>query len=79
MTLEDAEQELLSYCRTPKSRQEIADHMHVKTVFYAMSKYVQPLLESGKLGMTLADRPRSKNQRYYTVDDYGFEDTGDED
>lgn len=78
MTPENAEQELLTYCQTPKSRQEIADHMHVKTAFYAMSKYVQPLLESGKLGMTIADRLRSKNQRYYTVDDYGAGGTGGE-
>lgn len=78
MTPEDAEQDLLTYCQTPKSRQEIADHMHVKTVFYAMSKYVQPLLESGKLGMTLADRPRSKNQKYYTIDDYGADGKGGE-
>lgn len=58
---------LLDFCKTPRTRQEIAEFMHVKTVFYAMKRYVQPLLEEGKLAMTTPEHPRSRNQRYYTV------------
>lgn len=32
-----------------------------------MKKYVNPLLQSGKLAMTLPEKPQSKLQRYYTV------------
>lgn len=58
---------LLDFCKTPRTRQEIAQFMHVKTVFYVMKRYVQPLLEEGKLAMTAPEHPKSRNQRYYTV------------
>lgn len=31
-----------------------------------MSHYVNPLLETGQLKMTIPDKPRSKNQKYYS-------------
>lgn len=58
---------LLDFCRTPRTRQEIAAFLKIKTVFYAMQRYVQPLLEEGKLTMTIPDRPKSRNQKYVTV------------
>ncbi|MGM9586054.1 MAG: Fic family protein [Candidatus Limivicinus sp.] len=39
----------------------------VKTVFYAMQHYVQPLLAAEKLAMTIPEKPKSRNQKYYTV------------
>lgn len=58
---------LLDFCKTPRTRQEIADFLGVKTVFYAMQHYVRPLLESKRLSMSLPDKPQSRNQKYYTV------------
>lgn len=58
---------LLEFCRTPRSRQEIADHLKIKATPYMMNKYVLPLIEKGLLLMTIPDRPRSKNQKYYTA------------
>lgn len=55
---------LLDFCKTPRSRTEIADFLGVKTVFYAMQRYVQPLLDEGKLEMTLPDRPKSSYQKF---------------
>lgn len=57
---------LLAFCRVPRSREEIAEFVGVKTQFYVVSKYIKPLLEEGRLQMTLPDKPKSKNQRYYT-------------
>ncbi len=57
---------LLDFCKTPRTRQEIAEFMHVKTVFYVMKRYVQPLLDEGKMAMTLPEHPKSRKQRYYT-------------
>ena len=63
--LEDSD-ELLAFCRTPRTRQEIADFLGIKTVFYAISHYVKPLVAAGKLKMTLPDRPGSPKQKYYS-------------
>ena len=62
-----SEPDLLAFCKTPRSRQEIADYLGVKTVFYAMGHYVQPLLQSGKLAMTIPESPKSRKQQFYTV------------
>lgn len=59
------EPDLLAFCKTPRSRQEIADYLGIKTVFYVMQHYVKPLLESGQLAMTIPEKPKSRNQRYY--------------
>ena len=64
-TLEDSDK-LLAFCRTPRTRQEIADFLGIKTVFYATSHYVKPLVAAGKLKMTLPDRPGSPKQKYYS-------------
>lgn len=60
-------EDLLTFCREPKTRQEIAAFLGVKTVFYAMQHYVQPLLAAEKLAMTIPEKPKSRNQKYYTV------------
>lgn len=59
--------DILAFCREPRTRQEIAAYLGVKTVFYAMQHYVQPLLADGKLAMTIPEKPKSRNQKYYTV------------
>ena len=58
---------ILDFCKTPRSRQEIADYYGVKTVFYVMRRYIQPLLNSGELAMTKPEHPTSRNQKYYTT------------
>jgi len=58
---------LLAFCHTPKTRQEIADFIGIKTVFYVTQNYIQPLLETGKLKMTIPDKPKSRNQRYFAA------------
>lgn len=58
---------LLEFCKTPRSRQEIAAYYGVKTVPYAMRRYVQPMLESGVLAMVDPTHPTSKKQKYYTT------------
>ncbi len=57
---------LLDFCKTPRSRKEIADFLKLKTMTYAMQRYVAPLLESGKLKMTNPEHPGSRTQKYYS-------------
>ncbi|MCQ2742593.1 MAG: putative DNA binding domain-containing protein [Bacilli bacterium] len=51
------------YCSTPRSREEITSFVG-KSRFYTMSEIVQPLLEEGRLEMTMPDKPKSSFQKY---------------
>ena len=57
---------LLDFCKTPRSRKEIADFLKLKTTTYAMQRYVTPLLKSGQLKMTNPEHPGSRAQKYYS-------------
>lgn len=59
------EPDVLGFCATPRSRQEIADYLKIRPTTYMMNQYVVPLLEKGLLMMTLPDKPKSRNQKYY--------------
>lgn len=68
--LEEHESEtdkLLDFCMTPRTRREIADFLGINTIFYVMQHYVQPLLESGELAMTIPDKPKSRNQKFVSM------------
>lgn len=57
---------ILTFCRTPRTRQEIAEYLQIKTIYYMMSHYINPLLRTGQLKMTMPEKPKSKNQKYYS-------------
>lgn len=63
--LTDKEEELLRYLKTPRTRQEIADHLRIGTVQYAIQAYIKPLIDKGRVKMTIPEKPRSQSQRYY--------------
>ena len=62
----DPEERITKFCATPKSRQEIAEMLGLKTVFYVTQRYITPLIDKGVLIMTIPDKPRSRNQKYVT-------------
>lgn len=67
-SVDSTEKLLLDFCKTPRSRNEIATFFKGKmTIAYAMSSVVRPLVEKGMLGITIPDKPKSKNQRYFTT------------
>lgn len=57
---------ILDFCVTPRSILEIAELLGYKEKKSAR-KHIKPLLEQGRLAMTLPDRPNSKNQKYITI------------
>lgn len=61
------EQALLDFCRTPRSRREIADFLKISSVTYAIQRHVKPLIEKGWLAMSIPDKPGSSRQQYKTV------------
>lgn len=60
------EAELLDFCNTPRSREEIKNFFKGRlSINYVMSDIVKPLVAEGKLKLTLPDKPKSRNQRYF--------------
>ncbi|WP_456298647.1 Fic family protein [Intestinibaculum porci] len=57
----------MAFCTTPKSKKELAVFCGFKDLRNFTLKYINPLLESGHLEMTIPDKPKSRNQKYITV------------
>lgn len=60
---EPADESVVGFCSTPRTRAEIVDFIG-KSKNYVMSKIVKPLVQGGKLRMTIPDKPKSPNQRF---------------
>lgn len=54
---------LTEFCSVPRSRAEIVAFVG-KSKNYVMSQIVNPLVESGKLKMTIPEKPKSPNQKF---------------
>ncbi len=61
---DSAEETLLHFCSVPRSRQEIAEFLGIKSVPYAIKTHVMPLVKQGVLTLSLPEKPRSPKQRY---------------
>ena len=59
-------EEILGFCKEPRSKQEIMDHLGYKEQRTFTRRYLRPLLDKGYLQMTLPDKPQSHYQRYVT-------------
>ena len=58
---------LLKYCKESRNRDEMMKFLGIKYRTTFRSDYLNPLLDEGKMAMTLPDKPRSKNQKFYSV------------
>lgn len=61
---ETSDDDLLAFFNKPRSKEEVAGFVGVKSPYYAMRRYIKPLLESGVIEMTMPDKPKSVLQRY---------------
>lgn len=57
------EDSLVDFCYTPRTRAELVAFTGMSRV-YAMTHLVQPLVDSGRLKLTLPEKPKSSKQRY---------------
>lgn len=64
---EEGVNNLLVFCKTPRTRKEICEYLGLASVTYAVQTYVMPLVESGKIKMTNPEKPKSSKQLYYSV------------
>lgn len=57
---------ILCFCKEPRSIAEIMEHFNFKSRTSFRRTYLNELLRSEKINMTLPDKPKSKNQKYYS-------------
>lgn len=60
------EDKVLYFCKEPHTRQEIADMLGIRSVQYAIKRYVEPLIQAGRIELTIPEKPKSRNQQYRT-------------
>lgn len=59
------------YCKTPRTKESISKYFGYdeKHPAYFMNSYIIPLIEQGILAYTIPNKPKSKNQKIYTVEE----------
>ena len=57
---------ILDFCKEAKSVPEIMENFGFKSRTSFRRKYLNALVEEGRLKMTMPDKPKSKNQKYYS-------------
>lgn len=62
----DIEIDIINFCKTPRTREALAEKFNFETPSYFIKNYIYPLIEMGKIKMTMPDKPKSKNQKYYS-------------
>lgn len=55
---------LIDFCSIPRTRDEMQAHIGIDHREYFRKTFLKPLLKSGKLQMTIPDKPNSRNQKY---------------
>lgn len=55
---------LIDFCESPRSREEMMEYASVASKRYFRENYIRPLLDAGKIKMTIPDKPNSRNQKY---------------
>lgn len=59
------EAEILEFCAEPRSRADIEKLFEGRmTIAYVMTKYIHPMIEDGRIRLTLPEKPKSKKQMY---------------
>lgn len=55
--------DILEFCHVPITRAELIEFTGMSR-YYTMSAIVQPLVDEGKLKMTIPEKPKSSKQQY---------------
>ena len=64
--IEDVDNEdLLLFCKTPRTRKEISDYLGLNSVAYAIQTRVMPLVDKGIIKMSIPEKPKSSKQLFY--------------
>ncbi len=55
---------ILQLCSSEKSLKEIVEYFGYKDIYKFKNKYINPLLKSEKIRMTIPEHPKNRNQKY---------------
>jgi len=58
---------LLEFCRQARTRKEMQVFCDIRSDEYFSKNIIKPLLKAGKIRMTNPDKPKSRNQKYITL------------
>ena len=58
---------LIEFCRSPRTRAEIKEFLAISSGQYALHRYLDPLVRSGAIQMTIPEKPSSPKQRFVSV------------
>ena len=58
--------ELILFCKTPRTRKEICDYLGIHSITYAIQTHVMPLVDKGIIKMSIPDKPKSPKQLFYS-------------
>ncbi len=61
---EDQKQRLQEFCAVPRTRQEMQDFLGIASRGYFSRRFIVPMVNEGKLKLTIPDKPKSRNQKY---------------
>ena len=69
---------LIKFCEEPRTRVEMQEFTGIKDRTHFRIKILKPLIDAGIIKLTTPDKPRSPNQKYYSVkihdqNDWGVE------
>ena len=59
--------DILQFCKTPRTRKEICEYLKLSSITYAIQTYITPLVEKGKIKLSNPNKPSSSKQLYYSV------------
>jgi len=68
MVLNESEEvkNLILFCKTPRTRKEICEYLGLSSVTYAIQTHIMPLVEAGKIKLSIPDKPKSPKQLYFS-------------
>lgn len=64
---QDMTKMIFEFCKTPHSAKEIMDQIQIQDRSYFRRHYLEPMIKAEQLKMTIPEKTKSRNQKYYTA------------
>jgi len=55
---------IIGFCEKPRSRREIMEFLNLNDRKYFRDSILRPMIDIGRIKMTIPDKPKSPNQKY---------------